>query len=100
MFFAGYKPCSTSRSRLGFFRLKDPKTWFRICDVDGDRRLSRDEVISALKAQLPLATEQKRFSYPNGFLGSLCVCVFWDVLRRIVPSDFDHVHSLICLGGP
>lgn len=34
--------------------MEDPKTWFRVCDVDGDRRLSRDEVISALKAQLPL----------------------------------------------
>lgn len=34
--------------------LEDPKTWFRVCDVDRDRRLSRDEVISALKAQLPL----------------------------------------------
>ena len=34
---------------------QDPKTWFRICDADGDRRLSRDEVVAALKAQLPLA---------------------------------------------
>lgn len=34
--------------------LADPKAWFRICDADGDRRLSRDEVVTALKAQLPL----------------------------------------------
>eukprot|EP00439_Symbiodinium_sp_Y106_P084908 s357_g26.t5 len=33
---------------------KDPKAWFRLCDADGDRKLSRDEVVSALKAQLPL----------------------------------------------
>ncbi|CAE7244358.1 unnamed protein product [Symbiodinium microadriaticum] len=33
---------------------KDPKAWFRLCDADGDRKLSRGEVVSALKAQLPL----------------------------------------------
>lgn len=34
--------------------MENPKMWFRACDVDGDNKLSRDEVISALKAQLPL----------------------------------------------
>ena len=34
--------------------VEDPKAWFRLCDADGDRKLSRDEVVSALKAQLPL----------------------------------------------
>jgi len=33
---------------------EDPKGWFRACDADGDRKLSRNEVVSALKAQLPL----------------------------------------------
>jgi Ca2+-binding EF-hand superfamily protein len=32
----------------------DPKAWFAVCDVDGDERLSRREVVEALKAQLPL----------------------------------------------
>merc|ERR1712039_1004797 len=32
----------------------DPKNWFRACDADGDKKLSRDEVVAALKAQLPL----------------------------------------------
>lgn len=43
--------------------LDDPKGWFRACDVDGDKKLSREEVVSALKAQLPLdntAIEQFR----------------------------------------
>lgn len=34
--------------------LEDPKHWFRACDADGDKKLSRDEVVAALKAQLPL----------------------------------------------
>jgi len=34
--------------------LEDPKGWFRVCDVDGDRKLSRLEVVEALKAQVPL----------------------------------------------
>ena len=34
--------------------VQDPKAWFRLCDADGDRKLSRGEVVSALKAQLPL----------------------------------------------
>eukprot|EP00928_Gymnodinium_smaydae_P017125 TRINITY_DN16535_c0_g1_i1.p1 TRINITY_DN16535_c0_g1~~TRINITY_DN16535_c0_g1_i1.p1 ORF type:complete len:253 (-),score=41.92 TRINITY_DN16535_c0_g1_i1:103-861(-) len=34
--------------------LDDPKGWFRACDADGNKKLSRDEVVSALKAQLPL----------------------------------------------
>ena len=37
-----------------FLTREDPKAWFRLCDADGDRKLSRDEVVSALKAQLPL----------------------------------------------
>jgi len=34
--------------------LEDPKGWFNACDADGNRKLSRDEVVAALKAQLPL----------------------------------------------
>eukprot|EP00933_Yihiella_yeosuensis_P055154 TRINITY_DN53846_c0_g1_i1.p1 TRINITY_DN53846_c0_g1~~TRINITY_DN53846_c0_g1_i1.p1 ORF type:complete len:254 (+),score=54.61 TRINITY_DN53846_c0_g1_i1:59-820(+) len=34
--------------------LDDPKNWFRLCDADGNRKLSREEVVTALKAQLPL----------------------------------------------
>jgi len=33
--------------------LEDPKGWFWACDAGGDRKLSRDEVVSTLKAQLP-----------------------------------------------
>eukprot|EP00927_Polykrikos_kofoidii_P056864 TRINITY_DN50952_c0_g1_i1.p1 TRINITY_DN50952_c0_g1~~TRINITY_DN50952_c0_g1_i1.p1 ORF type:complete len:341 (+),score=63.70 TRINITY_DN50952_c0_g1_i1:137-1024(+) len=36
--------------------LEDPHGWFKACDVDGDGRLSRDEIVEALKAQLPLDT--------------------------------------------
>jgi len=32
----------------------DPDGWFRICDVDGNGKLSRQECIECLKAQLPI----------------------------------------------
>jgi len=42
--------------------LEDPKNWFKVCDMDGDRKLSRQEVLAALKAQLPLNnTELDKF---------------------------------------
>jgi len=47
--------------------LDDPKGWFRVCDVDGDRRLSRAEVVEALKAQLPLDNAAlERFATDDG----------------------------------
>lgn len=64
--------------------LEDPKTWFRICDVDGDRRLSRDEVISALKAQLPLATWNA---------GKVSVYVFFGAHILIYPTRADCICS-------
>lgn len=33
---------------------EDPEGWFAACDVDGNGRLSRREVVEGLKAQLPL----------------------------------------------
>lgn len=36
---------------------EDPEAWFKAVDVDGDGRLSRREVVEALKAQLPVDNE-------------------------------------------
>eukprot|EP01065_Artemidia_motanka_P044808 TRINITY_DN6438_c0_g1_i4.p1 TRINITY_DN6438_c0_g1~~TRINITY_DN6438_c0_g1_i4.p1 ORF type:complete len:310 (+),score=32.11 TRINITY_DN6438_c0_g1_i4:55-930(+) len=37
---------------------EDPRSWFQLCDIDGDGKLSRKEVVEALKAQLDLDVEQ------------------------------------------
>jgi len=36
----------------------DPKGWWRVVDVDGDGKLSRHEVLEAIKAQLPVDTDK------------------------------------------
>lgn len=46
--------CRVARVQAVPSLLEDPKGWFRACDADGDKKLSREEVITALKAQLPL----------------------------------------------
>lgn len=55
----GSKECPMTRRSVASVRLVpsilvDPKAWFAVCDVDGNKRLSRREVVEALKAQLPL----------------------------------------------
>jgi len=47
--------------------LDDPRAWFTACDVDGDGRLSRAEVIEALCAFLPVDVRQlSRDARANG----------------------------------
>jgi len=55
----GSKLCPMTRKSVASVRLvpsilDDPKAWFAVCDVDGNKSLSRREVVEALKAQLPL----------------------------------------------
>jgi len=55
----GSKECPMTRKSVASVRLvpsilRDPEAWLAVCDVDGNKRLSRREVVEALKAQLPL----------------------------------------------
>ena len=51
----------------------DPLGWFKVVDLDGDGRLSRDEVVEVLKAQLPIDIRSFEREAANGQLWGL-----WD----------------------
>jgi hypothetical protein len=56
---SGNGHCPLTRQRIASVAAvpdvrEDPKGWWKVVDVDGDGKLSRHEVLEALKAQLPI----------------------------------------------
>jgi len=56
---SGNGHCPLTRQRIASVALvpdvrEDPQGWWKVVDVNGDGKLSRHEVLEALKAQLPI----------------------------------------------